>query len=120
MFRFEKLEIWQMAIEQSDEVYRTTRSFPREEQFGLTSQVRRSAVSIAANIAEGSGRSSDGDFRRFLEIATGSLMETVSHLAVARRQNLLPTGDHLSLYNRCESLGKMLSNFKKRLQKNNP
>ena len=83
MFGFEKLEVWQEGIVFADEVYRATRDFPGDERFGLTSQLRRSAVSVAANIAEGSGRGSRKDFTRFVEIAFGSLMETVSHLAIA-------------------------------------
>ena len=86
MFRFEKLDVWQLAIDFSDQIYRATREFPSEERFGLTNQLRRAAVSIAANIAEGSGRWSDRDFVRFIEIAYGSLMETVSHLRIAERQ----------------------------------
>ena len=89
MFRFEKLDVWQLAIEFSDQIYIATREFPADERFGLTNQLRRAAVSIAANIAEGSGRSSDRDFVRFIEIAYGSLMETVSHLRIAERQKFL-------------------------------
>jgi four helix bundle protein len=78
VFRFEKLEVWQNAIEFAGRVYDFTRPFPADERFGLTSQMRRAAVSISSNIAEGSSRNSDVDFRRFLEIAYGSLMEVVS------------------------------------------
>jgi four helix bundle protein len=89
MFGFEKLDVWQLPIEYSDDVYATTRSFPSDERFGLTNQIRRASVSISSNIAEGSGRSSRKDFARFVEIAFGSLLETVSHLSIARRQGLL-------------------------------
>ncbi|MCA9077615.1 MAG: four helix bundle protein [Planctomycetaceae bacterium] len=85
MFRFQKLDVWQRAIRLSNRVYELTKTFPNEERFGLTSQMRRTAVSIAANIAEGSGRVSDRDFARFLEIAYGSLMETLSHAVIAEQ-----------------------------------
>jgi|GEM_PF-5874452 len=81
MFKFEKLDVWQEAINFSDEIYRCTSTFPDAERYGLVNQLRRSSVSIAANVAEGSGRSSSTDFARFVEIAYGSLMESVSHLA---------------------------------------
>jgi len=88
MFKFEKLDVWQESINLADDVYGITQSFPADERFGLTSQMRRSAVSVSANIAEGSGRGTNRDFVRFVEIAFGSLMETISHLTVAKRQAL--------------------------------
>ena len=89
MFKFEKLEVWQKAVEYADLIYRATRSFPNEERFGLTSQLRRSAVSVSSNIAEGSSRSSGTDLARFIEIAYGSLLESVSELHIARNQEFL-------------------------------
>jgi len=71
MFRFEKLDVWQKAVEYADLIYKLTKKFPPEERFGLTSQLRRSAVSISSNIAEGTSRSSDSDLARFVEIAYG-------------------------------------------------
>ena len=82
-FRFQKLEVWQDARRLNLEAYRRTRTFPSTEQFALTSQMQRAAVSIAANIAEGSGRNSDKDFAHFLEISYGSAMELASHLVLA-------------------------------------
>ena len=69
MFNFEKLEVWQKAIDFADLVYNETRAFPAEERFGLTNQLRRAAISISSNVAEGSSRSSRNDFARFAEIA---------------------------------------------------
>ena len=89
MFRFEKLEVWQKAVELADDVYAVTRGFPDHERFGLTAQMRRAAVSISSNIAEGSGRSSDVEFSRFIEIAYGSLMEIVSQSLIAQRQSFM-------------------------------
>ena len=117
MFRFENLEVWQEAMNLCERVYRRSQTFPAAEQYGITSQVRRSAVSISANIAEGAGRSTDGDFARFLDIAFGSLMETVSHLTLARRLQFLDEPSHQEVYTACESIGKMLSSFRNRLRK---
>jgi four helix bundle protein len=112
MFRFEKLDVWQAAIELADIAYRATRDFPADERFGLTSQIRRSAVSISANIAEGTGRSTDRDKTRFVEIAYGSLMETVSHAVVAQRQGFLEQAQFDHLYSRADRLARMLSGFR--------
>ncbi len=86
MSNFEKLDVWQKTIDFVDLVYNETRGFPAEERFSLTNQLRRAAVSISSNIAEGSSRSSKGDFARFVEIATGSVFEVVSQAFVAQRQ----------------------------------
>lgn len=82
MFNFEKLDVWQKAIDFADFVYVAT----PDERFGLTNQMRRAAVSISSNIAEGCSRSSKADFARFVEIATGSVFEVVSQAFVGRRQ----------------------------------
>ena len=89
MFNFEKLEVWQEAIGFADLVYQLTQKFPDAERYGLTSQMRRAAVSISSNLAEGSSRSSRTDFSRFVEIATGSLFETISQVMIAKRQGFL-------------------------------
>jgi four helix bundle protein len=89
MFGFEGLQVWQKAVEYAGTIYDVTRTFPEEERFGLTSQLRRSSVSISSNIAEGSSRSSRLDFNRFIEIAYGSLLESVSELKIAQRQKLV-------------------------------
>jgi four helix bundle protein len=78
MFNFEKLDVWQEAIRFADLIYELTTTFPEQERFGLTNQMRRAAVSISSNIAEGSSRLSRVDFARFVEIATGSLFEVLS------------------------------------------
>lgn len=112
MFRFEKLEVWQKAIEHADCVYSTTREFPNEERFGLTSQLRRSAVSVSSNIAEGSGRSSDAEFPCFVEIGYGSLMETVSHSHIAQRRKFLEQVAFADIYQRADQLARMLSGLR--------
>src|SRR3984893_10877113 len=89
MFNFEKLDVWQKAIDLVDLVYYHTRNFPADERFGLTNQMRRAAVSISSNIAEGSSRVSQTDFGRFIEIATGSVFEVISQAFVGSRQRFL-------------------------------
>ncbi len=84
-FNFEKLEVWWEAQALAERVYQATRAFPGDERFGLTTQVRRAAVSISSNIAEGSSRASRLDFARFIEIAAGSVFELVSQLSLATR-----------------------------------
>jgi len=82
-FRFEDLEVWQEARQLNRQIYRITKRFPAAEQFGLVVQLRRAAVFISSNIAEGSGRNSDRDFAHFLENAYGSLMEVASQFFLA-------------------------------------
>jgi len=115
MFNFEKLEIWQEAINFADSVYGMTRAFPESERFGLTNQMRRAAISISSNLAEGSSRSSRSDFARFVEIATGSLFEVVSQATISQRQGLLAEADFNRLYSACEKQSKMLSGLRKSL-----
>jgi four helix bundle protein len=113
MFGFERLDVWKKAIEFADLVYGVTRSFPENERFGLTSQMRRAAVSVSSNIAEGSARFSKADFARFIEIATGSLLEVVSQSFICRRQGFLTEADFGLLYAAAEEQGRMLSGLRK-------
>jgi four helix bundle protein len=115
MFNFEKLEVWQEAINFADSVYAITRTFPEAERFGLTNQMRRAAVSISSNLAEGSSRASRPDFARFVEIATGSLFEVISQATVSKRQGFLSEADYNQLYSACEKQSKMLSGLRKSL-----
>jgi four helix bundle protein len=115
MFNFEKLEVWHEAIDFADFVYSVTRTFPDEEKFGLTNQMRRAAVSISSNIAEGSSRSSRPDYARFVELATGSVFEVVSQATISKRQAFLSHEDYDRLYAACEKQSKMLSGLRKSL-----
>ena len=115
MFNFEKLEVSQKAIDFADLIYNETRAFPAEERFGLTNQLRRAAISISSNIAEGSSRSSRNDFARFVEIATGSVFEVVSQGFIARRQNFLDEDQFRKMYADAEELSRMLSGLRKSL-----
>jgi four helix bundle protein len=113
MFNFEKLEVWQKAIDFADLVYAMTRKVPSEERFGLTNQIRRAAVSISSNIADGSSRSSKTDFARFVEIATGSVFEVVSQAFVGRRQDFVGDDQFKTLYAAAEEQSRMLSGLRK-------
>jgi four helix bundle protein len=115
MFNFEKLAVWQKAIDFADFIYAETRAFPGEERFGLTNQLRRAAVSISSNIAEGSSRSSKNDFARFAEIAAGSVFEAVSQAFIAQRQRFLSDTQFHKIYGDAEELSRMLSGLRKSL-----
>jgi len=97
-YRFEKLKVWQQAREFCNSVYSITKSFPRDERFALIDQIRRAAVSIVLNIAEGSNRRSDPDFVRFLKIAQASLCETITAFYIALDQGYLGQADFNKLY----------------------
>jgi four helix bundle protein len=106
---FHDLTVWQRAMEMTVAVYKATQSFPKAEMFGLSSQLRRAAVSVASNIAEGRGRLSQGEFRQFLGMAQGSNCEVQTQILVAmslKMGNLegLAEAEHLSI-----EVGKMLS-----------
>jgi four helix bundle protein len=111
MFKSEKLDAWQKAIDLADLVYSKTKSSPADERFGLTNQTRRAAVSISSNIAEGSARVSDADFARFVEIAAGSLFEVVSESTVGKRQGYLSEDSFAAIYKAAEQQARMLSGF---------
>ncbi len=115
MFRFQKLEVWQKAVQFANHIYELTKTFPTDERFGLTSQMRRAAVSISANIAEGSGRVSDKDFARFLEIAYGSLMEALSHGMIANQQGLITSQEIYDLLSQGEESSRMLSGLRSKI-----
>jgi len=118
MFRFEKFEVWKQSVDFADLIYTLTRGFPRDEQFGLTSQMRRAAVSVSSNIAEGSSRLSDKEFARFVEIAYASLMEVVSQVFVAMRQTMVDQSQFDRIYGDAENIARKLSALKNTLQGN--
>jgi four helix bundle protein len=116
MFNFEKLETWQKAIAFADSVYQLTRAFPAEERFGLTNQMRRAAVSISSNLAEGCSRASKSDYARFVEIATGSVFEVVSQATIGRNQGFLKQAEYEQSYGAAEKQSRMLSGLRKSLE----
>jgi four helix bundle protein len=114
MFKFEKLSVWQKSVAFADLVYATTRSFPNDERFGLTNQIRRAAVSVASNIAEGSARP-DPDFGRFLGFAAGSLYEVVTQANIAKSQGFLPEDQFIQIHSDAEEISRMLSGLRNSL-----
>jgi len=115
MFNFEKLDVWRKAIDFVDLVHNQTRQFPSDERFRLTNQMRRAAVSISSNIAEGTSRLSQTDYARFIEIATGSVFEVVSQAFIGRGQRFLNDQGFRSLYAAADEIGRMLSGLRKSL-----
>lgn len=115
IFNFEKLDVWHEAIQFADLVYELTADFPGEERFGSTNQMRRAAVSISSNLAEGSSRVSRTDFARFVEIATGSLFEVVSQSTIALLRKMITQRDYDRIYAAAEKQSKMLSGLRKSL-----
>ena len=115
MFNFEKLDVWQKATDFADLVYKEIQAFLSEERFGLMNQLRRAAVSISSNIAEGSSRSSKTDFARFTEIAASSVFEAVSQAFMARRQSFFSEEQFRNIYTDAEQLSRMLSGLRKSL-----
>jgi four helix bundle protein len=113
---FKELKVWTKAHEMTMGVYQQTRSFPKEELYGLTSQLRRSAASIGANIAEGCGRRSDGELTRFLQIARGSASELEYHLLLARDLRLLQEGGFRKLDGQVTEVQRMLTSLVQRVQ----
>ena len=111
MFRFEKLAVWQKSIAFADAVYEISQQFPDNERFGLTSQIRRAAVSIGSNIAEGSARS-DADFSRCIGYATGLLYEVVTQSFVARRRGFPPGAQFDQIYEAAQEIARMLSGLR--------
>ena len=106
---FEYLKVWQKSHELALKVYKVTWQFPNEEKFGLTSQIRRSAVSVAANIVEGSKRQHLKEYIQMLYIAQGSLSEANYYLLLAKDLNYLTDKNYQELFNHGEEIGKMLS-----------
>jgi four helix bundle protein len=113
---FHQLKVWEKAHALTLEVYRMTVSFPRSEEFGLRSQLRRAPASIAANIAEGCGRASPAEFGQFLNQAIGSASELEYHLLLARDLSLIADGDHLATTERAVEVKRMLSSLLSRVR----
>ncbi|MGC3947013.1 MAG: four helix bundle protein [Chryseolinea sp.] len=118
MNNYKELKIWQKSIELAVRVYHITQGFPKSEIFGLTVQMRRSASSIATNIAEGAGRNSTKEFSNFLGISNGSSCELETQLIIANRANLITNSEIETLQNQITEIQKMNWSLKKSLLKN--
>jgi four helix bundle protein len=113
---FRRLEVWQLAHELTLGVYRVTKTFPADERFGLTSQLRRACTSIEANLAEGCGRGSDSDFSRFVQMAMGSASEVECHLLLSRDLSCLDEVVHQALEEQTQRVKRMLASLLKSLR----
>jgi four helix bundle protein len=108
---YQKLQVWVKAMTIARETYELTKSYPTEERFGLVSQMRRAAVSICSNIAEGSQRSSDKDFAQFISIARGSLAELETQMILSQQLQMVDDERVVQVLNATDELGKMLNSF---------
>ena len=113
---FKHLNIWKLSIELADEIYVVTESFPKKEEFGLKSQIRRCTVSVASNLAEGSSRTSQKDFNRFLEISLGSLYELQTQMIISSRRDYIEQSKFELIENKITELQRMISGFQKTLK----
>lgn len=113
---YKDLDVWQKAMQLADKVYDTTSDFPSDERFGLTQQIRRSAVSIPSNIAEGSGRSGTGELLQFLSIARGSLAELETQLILAHRRKFVSNESKDLLLGLCVDVNKMIVRLQQSLR----
>ncbi|MCA6590408.1 MAG: four helix bundle protein [Pseudanabaena sp.] len=114
---YRELIVWQKSIDLAVKIYSITRSFPAEEKFGITSQMRRAATSIPANIAEGQARRTTGEFLQFLGIARGSLAEVETFLILSDKLTYLTNQDSENLLQSCVEISKMLNALMKSLEK---
>ena len=115
MHDFKKLIVWQKTRDLVKNIYLLTKSFPKEELYGLTSQIRRSAVSILSNIAEGAGRNSKKDFNRFLDIANGSAFELETQIILSFDLDYITETEMNSILNQIEEIQKMIYGLKNKL-----
>ena len=115
MNKFKELKVWQKAIQLITEIYFQTSKFPKEEIYGITSQIRRCAVSIPSNIAEGAGRETKKDFSHFLNIAKGSSFELETQLIISKELEFLKLADFEILYSELDEIQKMITGLQKSL-----
>ncbi|MBI2848847.1 MAG: four helix bundle protein [Chloroflexi bacterium] len=113
---FRELTVWQKSVDLAEKIYQQTRSFPKEEIYGLVSQMRRAVISIPSNIAEGQSRNSTGEFRQFLGISRGSLAELETQIEVAGRLKYLTPQQLEILLQDCTEIGKMLNGLMRSLR----
>lgn len=112
---FKKYDVWELSHKFTLEIYRITNDFPKEELYGLTSQIRRASLSIPTNISEGCGRSSDKEFNQFLNIALGSALETEYLLLLSKDLNYIQTDVFLNLESKINEIKSKIYNLKSKL-----
>ena len=113
MFRFERLKVWHKAVELYDVVDELADGFPAKARFALADQLRRAALSVPSNIAEGSGRETTKESRHFYTVAKGSTFEVVSIATICQRRNLMTSAQYQNIYGRAEEISKMLTGLKR-------
>ncbi len=113
---FHDLKVWQKAHELTIDVYRTTAEFPKQEMYGLVSQMRRCAVSVGSNIAEGRGRRGDAEFVRFMQIASGSLTELEYQLLLSKDLKYLPEAEYQALNRKLAEVSRMLLSLQRKVK----
>src|SRR6266566_9757942 len=113
---YRDLTVWNTAVQLTLEVYRITESFPQSERFGLTTQLRRAAVSVASNIAEGHARSTRGEYRNFLSIARGSAIEVEVQLLLAEQLGYVQSPVLIKARDYCDAISRMVTTLKRALQ----
>ncbi len=113
---YRDLEVWKKSIDLVEAIYKLSKTFPPDERFGLTSQVRRAAASVPANIAEGAARTGTGEFLQFLSVASGSLAEVETFLILAERLKLISTEALGRLETQTSEISRMLGGLKRSLQ----
>jgi four helix bundle protein len=111
IWSFKDLIVWQRSMDLAVRIYKITQKLPASEQFGLTSQLRRAAVSIPSNIAEGYGRQSTGNYRQFLSISRGSLMEIETQINICERLKYLAQSDTENIFKEITEISKMLTSL---------
>ena len=116
MHQFRKLTVWEKSMDLTTSVYNVTKSFPKEEMYGLTQQLRRAAVSIPSNIAEGAYRNSNKEFNHFLGISAGSAGEVFTQLEIAKRLNYIKPLIAENLMAESDSIKRMIYNFQQYLK----
>ena len=116
MHNYKKLTVWQKSVELSVKMYEMTSKFPQEERFGLVSQIRKSAVSIASNIAEGAGRNTRGEFIQFIGISEGSINELETQIIISERLGYINSAELEETNSSISEIRKMLFSLKKSLK----
>lgn len=118
MNNYKELKIWQKSVDLAVRIYEITKEFPKEEQYGLTSQIRRCAISIASNIAEGAGRNSKKEFKNFLGISNGSSCELETQMIIAQKAKIIDLPLLKSIQAQIEEVQKMNRSLKRSLTEN--